>query len=95
MVGAFLDNHNSQSDSGSIYTYLKDQSGGWTFQSIINLGSASSDNDYFGFALAMNARYLVIGGFRRGSRGDNSFTNKLVCRELNCKCRKHVEIRNP
>ena len=76
-VGSVLDDDNGES-SGSVYVY-HNEFDGWRMQTKITPTDGQA-GDFFGYSLAMNGRYLVVGAHNDDNFGMNSGSAYLFTR---------------
>ena len=76
-VGSVLDDDNGES-SGSVYIF-HDESDGWQMQAKFSPSDGQA-GDFFGYSLAMNGRYLVVGAHNDDDFGLNSGSAYLFTR---------------
>ena len=81
VVGAYLEDTNGE-DAGAAYLFKRKSDNQNDVRQIAKIVSDdTSDNDYFGYSVAIDGNYIVVGAYQNDTKGTDSGTAYLFRRE--------------
>ena len=72
VIGAYLDDNSGGTDAGAAYVFERDGSGNWSQKQKLIASDADAD-DHFGFSVAIDSDYIIVGAPTEDHRAAGNF----------------------